>query len=109
MKKVAFILSVVFVAVLGMNTYASTVVVDDNTVITVVDLDQDKKPCPADCKGECCAKKAETKTADMKAGNAKAADCKIAKTSECASKCASSCGGKKASATKTTEVSKEKK
>ena len=59
MKKVAFILSVVFVAVLGMNSYASTVVVDNNTVITVVDLDTDKKPCPADCQKECCTKKAD--------------------------------------------------
>lgn len=87
MKKVALLLSFVFVAILGMNAIASTVVVDNNTVITVVDIDFDKKPCPADCQKECCTKKADCKTKEAKA------NCTAEKKACCKSK--TTCDGKK--------------
>ncbi|MDA3891485.1 MAG: hypothetical protein PF517_07435 [Salinivirgaceae bacterium] len=87
MKKLAYVLVVMFVAALGTTTYASTVVVDNNETIVAVDFDNDKKPCPADCKGECCkAKEADGKTAKANCDKAAKVGCdKTAKKSCCSS------------------------
>ncbi len=97
MKKFAFILSFVFVAGLGMNSFATSIIVDNGLNIVVVD--NDKKPCPADCTCTGCKEKAaNAKSADAKAGNANCgtakkdcsatkADCKSAEAKkDCSSK-----------------------
>ncbi len=73
MKKLAYVLGFLFVAGMGMTTYASTVIVKNDINITVVDQNDDEKPCPKGCTCEKC-KKADAKCkTDCK--NAKA-DCK---------------------------------
>lgn len=101
MKKLAYVLVVMFVAALGTTTYANSVVIDNQESIVVVDLDLDKKPCPADCKGECCKdKKAECDKSKAETKDAKACD-------KSAKKC---CGSKSAAKTddKKTETADKK-
>jgi len=84
MKKLTFVLGFLFVAAMGMTTYASTVVVDNNLDVTVVDQNDDEKPCPKDCTCEKC-EKAKTAKAE---GKAVKADCaKEAKCGTSAKKC----------------------
>ena len=95
MKKIVFILSLVFVAGLTMSTYASQATIDNDVKITIVEDNNDKKPCPADCKAKCCAK--EDAKADASATKSDKKCCSSAKKAEC-SKAKSS--DKKASAEK---------
>ncbi len=73
MKKLAYVLGFLFMAGMGMTTYASTVVVENDVNITVVNQNDDEKPCPKGCTCEKCTKA----KADCKATKA---DCKTAKT-----------------------------
>lgn len=91
MKKVAFILSFVFVAMLGFNSYAAISNVEKNNTVMVVDIDHDKKPCPANCEGDCCKdKKVENKNVESKVSTTK-------ESSNCESKCTTPCCSKKSS------------
>jgi len=108
MKKLAYVLVVMFVAVLGTNTYASTILIDNNETIVIVDNDFDKKPCPADCKGECCKDKAKADAS--KAGDATAkAGCDKAAKSGCDKSAKSSCGSKSAAKTDAKTETADKK
>jgi len=93
MKKLAYVLGVLFVVVLGMNTYASTSIVINDETVTIVDINDDKKPCPTDCKADCCkAAKADAKTTK--------ADCNKTVKASCGEKSAakSCCSGSKSAA-----------
>jgi hypothetical protein len=96
MKKMIFVLSLFFVAGLGFKAAATEVLVDNGVNIVVVD--DDKKPCPADCTcANCQAKAADGKTAAVKSGEAKK-DCAkkcdgTAKTAEAKADCAKKCDG----------------
>lgn len=79
MKKVVLFLSFVFVAAIGMNSYASTQVVESDVNISIVDIDDEKK--------ECCK---EGKTCD-KCKDAKAEATTTSTKSECSSKKESAC------------------
>ncbi|MGE4287604.1 MAG: hypothetical protein AB7E36_02855 [Salinivirgaceae bacterium] len=106
MKKMIFVLSLFFVAGLGFKAAATDVMVDNSVKIVVVD--DDKKPCPADCTcANCQAKAADGKTAAAKSGEAKkdcAAKKSECKTAEAKKDCAKKCDG----STKTAEATKEK-
>lgn len=104
MKKVAFLLSFVFVAMLGMNTFAALKTVDNVVNITIVDLLDDKKPTKAEAKSD-CSKSKEANCSGKNSAEAKASAAK--KSGDCAPKCASTCSGKKSSATKTAEAKKQ--
>jgi len=72
MKKFALVLSLVFVAGMGMSTMATTVISDNGLQITVVD--NDKKPCAAGCTCTDCKAKADGCKAAC--DSTKKADCK---------------------------------
>lgn len=80
MKKIVFILSLVFVAGLTMSSYASQVTVDNDVKISIVEDNDDKKPCPADCTKACCTKEAK---AECTKTEAKKECCSATKTTEC--------------------------
>lgn len=95
MKKVVMFLSFVFVAALGMNSYASTQVIESDVNISIVDIDDEKKEC---CKeGKTCDK---CKDAKAEATTTKSTDCTAKKTECCSSKKTTECD-KKESATST--------
>ena len=105
MKKLAYVLGFLFVAGMGMTTYASTVVVENDLNITIVDQNDDEKPCPKDCTCDKCEKakaaKAEGKTVK--------ADC--AKEAKCGTPAKKCCGSSKSAAKtdKKTNTTTEKK
>lgn len=106
MKKMIFVLSLIFVAGLGFQATANKVLVDNGVNLEMVQ--DDKKPCPADCTcANCEAKSADGKTAAAKSGEAKkdcAAKKSECKTTEAKKECAKKCDG----STKTAEATKEK-
>lgn len=82
MKRLAFILSIVFVTGMGMSAVATTVISDNGVQITSVD--NDKKPCAAGCTcANCTAKSTDGKAA---CDSTKKADCKT-KSADCGKKC----------------------
>ncbi|GEM_PF-6426420 len=82
MKRIAFILSLVFVAGMGMTASATAVIADNGLQITIVDTDN--KPCAAGCTcADCKAKSADGKAA---CDSTKKADCKT-KSADCSKKC----------------------
>lgn len=98
MKKVVLFLSFVFVAALGMNSYASTQVLENDVNITIVDMDDEKKEC---CKeGKTCDKCKEAK-ADAKTSTTSTECSKKKKSSCCSSK--ESTEGDKTESSATTE------
>ena len=84
MKKLAYVLGFLFVAGMGMTTYASTIVIENDVNITIVDQGDDENPCPKGCTCEKC-EKAKTAKADCK--TTKACCKKEAKCDKTAKKC----------------------
>lgn len=97
MKKLTYVLGFLFVAGMGMTTYATTAMVDNNTKITIVDQNNDEKPCKEGCT---CAKCETPKSAKADGKTAKA-DCDKSAKAACGEKAAakSCCGSKSAAKT----------
>lgn len=99
MKKMAVILVVTFFTSLGATIYATNVVLENGTKITVIE--NDKKPCPAGCTCDNCKAKAET--ANTTNANTTTDD---KKSADCSKKCGET---KKSCCSKATETKSETK
>jgi hypothetical protein len=85
MKKLAYLIAFLFLAVVGITAYATTVADNSNETTTVVTPSDDEKPKPAECEKKCDKTSAEAKkdcsevkadcNKEVKADNAAASGC----------------------------------